>query len=244
VGEVRELARNRSQSINEGAVARIRFYRFSWRSYCQLSTCSLAARSLDLRLRLQASKYSRTYLSLIRSGGEFRILWQPAIASGLDRLRLLGVTGDSPINLELILFSIFDPWIRETAFHMVLQKFCIVFFTALLARHSNSDWVERGPWPQVSFILFYRSSSSDTCSIGRDCPFLLWAVVRGSSPTEMANLGHLSWCAHIDDGSALRKGSRSLSYSWRCGFAPGRALLTPSGPLVHFSHFRADDDVA
>jgi hypothetical protein len=72
-----------------------------------------------------------TYLSLIRSGANFA-LWQPAIASGLDRFAFWG-TGDSPINLELILFSIFDPWIAN-GIHMVLQKFCIVFFTALLAR--------------------------------------------------------------------------------------------------------------
>ncbi len=72
-----------------------------------------------------------TYLSLIRSGANFA-LWQPAIAGGLDRFAFWG-TGDSPINLELILFSIFDPWIAN-GIHMVLQKFCIVFFTALLAR--------------------------------------------------------------------------------------------------------------
>jgi hypothetical protein len=72
-----------------------------------------------------------TYLSLIRSGANFA-LWQPAIASGLDRFAFWG-TGDSPINLELILFSIFDPWIAN-GIHVVLQKFCIVFFTALLAR--------------------------------------------------------------------------------------------------------------
>jgi hypothetical protein len=72
-----------------------------------------------------------TYLSLIRSGANFA-LWQPAIASGLDRFAFWG-TGDSPINLELILFSIFDPWIAN-GIHVVLQKFCIIFFTALLAR--------------------------------------------------------------------------------------------------------------
>src|SRR6266545_3871069 len=72
-----------------------------------------------------------TYLSLIRSGANFA-LWHPAIASGLDRFAFWG-TGDSPINVELILFSIFDPWIAN-GIHVVLQKFCIVFFTALLAR--------------------------------------------------------------------------------------------------------------
>src|SRR6266511_5184248 len=72
-----------------------------------------------------------TYLSLIRSGANFA-LWHPAIAGGLDRFAFWG-TGDSPINVELILFSIFDPWIAN-GIHMVLQKFCIVFFTALLAR--------------------------------------------------------------------------------------------------------------
>jgi hypothetical protein len=72
-----------------------------------------------------------TYLSLIRSGANFA-LWHPAIAGGLDRFAFWG-TGDSPINLELILFSIFDPWIAN-GIHVVLQKFCIIFFTALLAR--------------------------------------------------------------------------------------------------------------
>jgi hypothetical protein len=72
-----------------------------------------------------------TYLSLIRSGANFA-LWHPAIGSGLDRFAFWG-TGDSPINLELILFSIFDPW-TANGIHMVLQKFFIVFFTALLAR--------------------------------------------------------------------------------------------------------------
>ena len=75
-----------------------------------------------------------TYLSLIRSGSNFA-LWQPAIAGGLDRFAFWG-TGDSPINLELILFSIFDPWIAN-GIHVVLQKFCIVFFTALLARQQK-----------------------------------------------------------------------------------------------------------
>ena len=72
-----------------------------------------------------------TYLSLIRSGANFA-LWQPAIAAGVDRFAFWG-NGDSPINLEFILLSTFDPWIAN-GIHMVLQKFCIVFFTALLAR--------------------------------------------------------------------------------------------------------------
>jgi len=60
-----------------------------------------------------------TYLSLIRSGSNFA-LWQPAIAGGLDRFAFWG-TGDSPINLELILFSIFDPWIAN-GIHVVLSS--------------------------------------------------------------------------------------------------------------------------
>jgi hypothetical protein len=71
------------------------------------------------------------YLSLIRSGANFA-LWQPAIAAGLDRFAFWG-NADSPINLGLILFSLFDPWIAN-GLYTVLQKFCIVFFTALLGR--------------------------------------------------------------------------------------------------------------
>jgi hypothetical protein len=72
-----------------------------------------------------------TYLSLTRSGANFA-LWHPAIASGVDRFAFWG-NGDSPLNVELVLFSVFDPW-TANGLHMVLQKFSIVFFTTLLAR--------------------------------------------------------------------------------------------------------------
>src|SRR4029453_13047373 len=71
------------------------------------------------------------YSSLIPSRANFS-LWQPAIAAGLDRFAFWG-NADSPINLGLILFSLFDPWIAN-GLYTVLQKFCIVFFTALLGR--------------------------------------------------------------------------------------------------------------
>jgi hypothetical protein len=113
-----------------------------------------------------------TYLSLIRSGANFA-LWQPAIASGLDRFAFWG-TGDSPINLELILFSIFDPWIAN-GIHMVLQKFCILFFTALLARQQlglgRTGAVAAGLLHLVLsfFVLGHMFNWTGL-------PFLLWAV--------------------------------------------------------------------
>jgi hypothetical protein len=113
-----------------------------------------------------------TYLSLIRSGANFA-LWQPAIAAGLDRFAFWG-NADSPINLGLILFSLFDPWIAN-GLYTVLQKFCIVFFTALLVRQqlglSRISAMAAGLL-HLAMSFFFLGHMFNSAGL----PFLLWAL--------------------------------------------------------------------